>query len=282
MGKRLWAALLLACCVGAVSAAGPASVREQVEATLLVKGTIDIGADGGVDGYTIEQQEQLPEGIAGVIDRVVPRWRFEPVHVGGRAARVRAGMNLRLVARKLDNGDFAVQIRDAGFNQESEPGELVIGDQIRPPRYPPDALRTGVSGTVYLALKVGRDGRVEEAMAEQVNLRVVGSERQMRLSRELLAKAALAAARYWTFKTPTTGEHQDDPYWSVRTPVSFEIQGKPVPEDHQWHAYVPGPRQTIPWFTDDDREPSAADALAAGGVYPLNGGPRLLTSLDPT
>lgn len=279
MRRHIWMALLLVSCVGTAAASGLATVRKQVESTMLVEGTIDLDSQGRVEHYTLEHQEALPPAIVKMLARVLPQWRFEPVEVDGQATAVRSDMSLRLVAKKLDNGNFAVEIRGAHFGQD-KPGESVSSAKLLPPRYPQVAVEMGAGGTVYLVLKIARDGRVQEAIAEQVNLRIIANERAMATLRTLLADAALKAAKRWTFTPPTRGEEVDAAFWSVRVPVDFFLMDDRRPKDHEWHAYVPGPRQPIPW-RDDTSLSSAADALGAGGVYPLDTGLRLLTALDP-
>ncbi|UOV03078.1 hypothetical protein [Pseudoxanthomonas mexicana] len=46
-----------------------------------------------------------------------------------------------------------------------------------------------------MVLKIGRDGKVEEAIAEQVNLTAVASGAVMSHQRALLAESAVRAAR---------------------------------------------------------------------------------------
>lgn len=280
MARQGWMALLLVCWVGVAVASGPAEVRKQIESTLLVKGTIDMDAQGRVERYSIEHRETLPPSIVGLIARVVPQWRFEPVQVDGRASAARTNMSLRLVAKKLDSGDFTVEIRGAQF-YAAQPEARFGKGRLAPPHYPEDAAFAGVGGTAYIVLKVARDGRVEEAIAEQVNLRIVASERDMARFRKMFADAALKAAKRWTFTPPTVGEGVDEPFWSARVPVDFIAPNRREVKDHEWNAYVPGPRQAIPWIAHSFGLP-AADALAAGGVYPLNAGPRLLSALDPS
>ncbi len=282
MGKRWWVGMVLALCVGTVAAGGPGAVRKQVELSLLVKGTIDVKADGSVAGYALDGAENLPIGIVKMIAGFAPTWRFEPLKLSANATSARAQMNVRLVAKKLDDGTFAVAIRGTQFHQK-RPGEEVTSVKLDPPRYPASAARSGVGGSVYLAVKVGRDGRVAEAMSEQVNLRVVTSERDMVVWREMLAKAALKAAQGWTFNPPTKGDGVDEPYWSLRIPVDFIAPDQSQPEEGQWQAYVPGPRQQIPWKADGDvGQDDDADAFAAGGVYPVGAGLRLLSVIDPS
>lgn len=274
MVRSLCMALLLVSCIGTAAANGPGAVRKKVESTRLLKGTIDVDAQGRVAQYAIEGQESLPRPILTLMARVVPHWRFAPAQVDGKAAPMRSQMSLRLVAKKLVEDEYSVEVRGALFPRTAPS----IWQSHAPPHYPFAAARGGVGGTVYAVLKVAPDGRVEEAMAEQVNLRIVTSEQQMKKWRELLAKAALVAAKDWTFKVPA--DERDAPFWTARVAVEFLAPGQQVTSDDAWHAYVPGPRQTIPWITDNSGLP-AADALAAGGVYPVNSGLRLLTALDP-
>ena len=282
MGKRWWWAVVLAMCAGMAVAGGPGAVRKQVELSMLVKGTIDVKADGSVAGYTLDNAKNLPEGIVKMIAGFAPKWRFEPVNLSPNAISARAQMSVRLVAKKLDDGNFAVAIRGTQFHQD-RPGEDVTSIKLDPPRYPVPAARSGVGGSVYLVVKVGRDGRVTEAIAEQVNLRVITSERDMALWREMLMKAALKAAQGWTFKPPTRGDGVDEPYWSARIPVDFISPDQSEPKEGHWQAYVPGPRQKIPWKADGDvGQDDDADAFAAGGVYPVGAGPRLLSVIDPS
>jgi hypothetical protein len=280
MRKRLWIGMLLAMWAGVAFAAGPAALRKQIESSLLVKGTIDINADGSVAGHALEREAELPSGIVGMISKTVPQWRFEPIELSEGKTRARATMSLRIVARKADDGNFIVRIRGAQFSQERE--SLAAVGRLSPPRYPENAAYAGVGGSVYLALKVGRDGRVEDAVAEQVNLHVIARERDMPRWREMLAESALHSAREWRFMPPTTGEDVDAPHWTVRVPVDFYAPDRKIPEAHQWQAYIPGPRQSIPWRQDNDRTGISADALAGGNVHPMDGGPRLLTPLDPS
>jgi hypothetical protein len=283
MGKRLWMALVLIASAGTAMAAGPAAVRKQIESSLLVKGTIDITAAGTVAGYAIPGSETLPSGIKAMIAREVPQWRFEPVGLRAGATVARARMSLRFVAKQVAGDKFTIAIRGANFGGEEAATSTPGKRSMTAPGYPDQAARAGVGGTVYMALKIGRAGRVEEAVVEQVNLRAVDDENAMQRWRALLAQASLRAARRWTFMPPTTGDEVDAPYWSARVPVDFIAPGARAPDQKKWQAYVPGPRAVIPWRADatDAGAGAGADALASGDVYPLDGGPRLLTALDP-
>lgn len=276
--KQWWMALLLVVLAGPAFADDTQEVRKQVEASLLVTGTIDVSADGQVVAYTLDHADDLSAGVVGLVDQAVPTWRFEPIELQDEAARVRARMTLRLVSRKLDEERYSVRFAAASFVQDALPASKVQPGDMDPPFYPFPALRQEVSGTVYSVLKIGRDGTVEDAIIERVNLRMIDSSERMAEWRDMLAEAALRAARKWTFVPPSPGEAKDAPFWSIRVPVDFRSDVEP--DYGEWEAYVPGPLHGVPWL--DDKRPAGSDALVAGGVYPLEPGMRLLTPLDPS
>ena len=269
-------ALVVLLAAGSVLATGPRGVRETAEASMLVTGTVDIEPDGRVSGYRLDRVDELPPAVVDLVTKAAGAWRFEPVLVDGVAAPARTSMSLRLVARQLDEDQYVAEVRSAKFG-EVPSGQMPRNGVRTPPRYPGSMLAAGVSGTVYLVARFGIDGTVEDVIAEQVNLKVVAGENQMRIYRRTLAQASIAAARKWTFVPPTDGLAAGETHWSVRVPVSFNIGRDSKPEYGQWQAYVPGPRQEIPWISEDEHGFSP-DALAAGGIYPLGQhGPRLLT-----
>jgi hypothetical protein len=289
MQRRWWIGLVLL--VGSSTALadeGRQAVRKQIESSMLVAGMIDIGEDGSVSAYTIDRAGDLPEGVIKIVDRNVPNWRFVPIRVDGKAVKAKTRVNLLLVAKKFDESSFAVSIRSASFGGEdagsgadgAATSDTISAAKMSPPRYPDAAVQTGVQGTVYLALRIGRQGNVEDAIVEQVNLRVIGTETQMTRSRELLARASLNKARSWTFNAPKTGKEADLDFWSVRVPVDYTFDREPSSPYGQWVAYVPGPRAEIPWILEPIDASYSPDSLAAGTVYQIGSGPRLLTPLD--
>ena len=286
----MWLALVLL--VGAAHAAGPRAVREQAESSMLVTGMVLVDAGGSVEGWEIDQREKLPDYVVNLVERSAPVWKFEPALVDGRPHAVKARMSLRLVAEKLDNDNYRIAISNGYFGREAldskarraldreeAPSDRVASRVMRPPGYPETALQMGARGTVYLVVRIGRDGAVEDVAVEQVNLRVVGSENQMRRLRDMLSKPAVVAARKWTFTVPTTGESADQDYWLVRVPVDYEFAGE-KPRYGQWQAYIPGPYQRHPWHEDDADADRSPDALADGGIYEAGRGLKLLTPLQ--
>ncbi|WP_243708126.1 energy transducer TonB [Luteimonas arsenica] len=289
MKGRFWTGVVLAVLATTVFAQGPRAVRKQVEASMLVTGSMMVEPDGRVSGWEVDRREELPDAVVGLVGKSMAAWRFEPVMVDGAPVQVKARMSLRVVMSRQDDDNYAIAIRSGYFGGDAmtpqERAELAGTDDVRkermdPPRYPDHALRAGVKGTVYLVLKVGRDGRVEDVFAEQVNLRTVGSERQMAKMREMLARPSIAAARGWTFAIPTTGEDADEPFWTLRVPVDYMFGDDKPPAYGEWHAYIPGPRERAPWKVQALGPWQSPDAMLAGGVYQEGRELRLLTPLE--
>lgn len=275
---------------GFAGARGPAAVRKQVEASMLVTGSIQVDGEGKVAGFSLDQKEKIPVGVVNMLDKALPTWRFEPVLVAGRPADVTTDMSVRLVAKKLDDGDYSVSIRSAGFGDHADRNPKMVKSEgkskvessctasLRAPRYPDIAARSGVASSVYLLLKTDRDGRVLDVIAEQVNLKVVADEHSMARWRKIFTDASLAQARKWCI--PPSGEKQADAgaYYVARVPVLFHFDA--LPRYGQWEAYVPGPRLPNPWEADREGVAFSPDTLLPGRIYFAGAGLKLLT--DPS
>jgi hypothetical protein len=261
-------------------AAGPGAVRKQVEASMLVTGTIDIDPEGHVVGYSLDQEDRLPEAAVSILGTHIPDWKFEPVLVAGKPSHVSVKTSIRLIAKKVDEDEYLVRVSGAHFGSHTDVDAPRSSGLMTPPRYPRELARAGVGGTAYLIVKVGADGEVEDVIAEQVNLRAVASDGQMSRMREQLARTSIATARKWRFTPPVEPASTDPAPWLLRVPVDFLAPGQTSPKYGAWRAYVPGPRQANPWSKDN--EDVSPDTLVAGGVYPVGqSGPKLLSSLDP-
>ena len=273
--------LLLALLAGAFAADAActrADVRKTIENSMLVTGTIDIGTDGTVVAHRLDQSEKIHVSIRDLIAKALGGYRFVPIKIDGKVVEARAKLGMRVIAKQIENGNYQLRIGSASFGaKEDREEESVIPIKMTPPDFPPVASLTRVKGTVYLLLKVGQDGKVQDIAAEQVNLKVVGTERQMEKARKVLANASVAAAGKWTFKVPTRGPQAGEPYWSVRVPVDYAFEGDQEAKYGQWEAYVPGPRQTPVWA--EDESPQRPDAMIAGVFYTSGAGPKLLTSI---
>ena len=278
--------LLLLLCGGVqqvdAGARGAAAVRKQAESSLRVSGEIVLRPDGSVLSHTLDPQAPLGEPLSRFVGDAVGNWRFKPVLVDGKPATVKVPMSLRLVAKPADDGKINVSIASTHFGSKDDvpATDNPRSVQMNPPRFPKNALYMGGKGTVYLVVQIGRDGKVANVDAEQVNLRVAGTENQMAMLRKQFTMAAVNTARGWTFDIPTTGETANDKHWLVRVPVEFVLTGPGEKKSNKsgWDTYIPGPRNiAMPWAQEQLRTAGSPDALPDAGIYPLREGAELLT-----
>lgn len=267
--------IVLALLLPAVAAAA----EPHVQASMIVTGTITVDTDGSVGGFTLRDQDALPPGVVRLLHQSIRGWQFEPVMAAGKPVTAKAGMEVRVVADSVDADHTVLRIAGANFGcdiyrvKNLLPGACPPNAMIRyarriQPMYPPEAVRDGVSGIVYLVLEIDRDGNVARAEATQVNLyhRVAYPER----GRKILADSARAAAVKWKYVMPTTGPDAGKDHWVVRVPVSYAFPGaQPDRGNGHWRAYIPGPVKDVPWADDADSAGSrgSADAIAPGGVF---------------
>lgn len=268
---------LMAC--GVVHAnASPRAVRKTAEASMLVTGHVQVNPDGTLKSFRLDAPEKLPAPVVKLIADRLPHWKF--TLSGPSNHVVDSGMSLRVLAQHQADGNYALSIEGASFDPSRDSAEKVVGENLAPPPYPWAAIRMRVSGTVYLLLQVGRDGKVQDAIAEQVNLDEYGSELEMQRCRKVLADASLLVARHWTFRVPTAGPKAADPYWVVRMPVHYNLnrsdESPRKPVYGEWKVYIPGPREAAPW-ADQRLLSEAPDTLPDGALHELGSGLRLDT-----
>lgn len=286
--KRVWAGLFCVLLSGVAIADGSTAVRKSVQASMLVSGTVEVAADGSVTHYALDHSEALPKVVTVLLAQAVPAWRFRPVMVDGKPTAAKAPMSLRVVAKPQGDGNYSVGVvavwfGDGAKNQSEASAETISYKTMVQPVYPRDAADRQVSGTVYVLLKVGRDGNVADAVAEQVNLRVVpSSNSEMAWCRKVLADAALHAMKRDRFNLPTAGKDMNRSFWVARVPVAFSLAGDRrvagAAYGH-WQAYVPGPVQRPEW--ESGRESSgSADAVPEGGALLADTSLDLLTPLS--
>ena len=263
----------------ALALSGVASAAETpIEASMVVTGTITVDAAGGVASYTLHDQSKVPPGVVQIVQRTIKSWQFVPVVQDGKAVTATAGMSVRVVADMIDASHATIRVAGASFGCDAyqakdllpntcQPGTTIAyaANGRRPPEYPIRALKEGLGGEVYLAVEVGRDGRVIRAEAKQVNLfNRIGTPA---IFRKVFADSASAAAFMWRFEVPTVGRQASKDHWTALIPVVYTIGRSARPEYGQWSAYIPGPVQDIPWAKDDAASHAgSADAIAGGGT----------------
>ncbi len=272
------ALLLVVASMSSALAQNARTIRKQAEASMVVTGQVDIGADGIVTGYSLDHRARLPDYVVNLVERTVPTWRFEQVELEGRPVASRVRMSLRLLAKPTEDGDYEVSIANGSFGEYSDNDtDHVTRGNLKPPRYPPSMADRGIEGTAYLLIKVGRDGAVEDVVAERVNLLMYGDQREMDRIRKIFAERSLNAARDWTFVPPSTGQYVDEPFWTVRVPVDYRFRDGIAAQPGQWEMYIPGPRTAAEWLKQDNEDQS--DAMFAGDVQMVGNERRLLTPL---
>ena len=282
MKLRIWLFALLAMAVAPVMAQSAQQVMKQAEASMVVTGHVDIDADGSLAAHHINGRADLPDYVVELVDRAAAAWRFEPLEVDGEPVAARARMNLRLVARPVGDSEYEISIANGSFGEYSDTAtdHVTRRGELTPPRYPNDMLQRSVEGTVYLVIKVGRDGSVEDVVAERVNLRAFAQEREMERMRRSFANRSINTARKWKFNPPTTGSRVDDDFWLIRIPIEYGLSDR-VATGGPWEQYVPGPHNPAPqeWFKDMPGV-SDSDAQVAGGIQMVGGERRLITPLE--
>lgn len=279
MNPRFWLGVALLLASATAFAAGPLAVRKQIEASMLVTGTIEVDPEGRVERFQFDQSEKLPSGVIGLLQRAIPDWRFEPVLVDGKAVRTGTDFSARVIGRKANETSYEISIGGVAFGGRSgKPSERPQSLSLTPPAYPTIAAQAGVAGNVYLLVRVDRDGRVTDAFAEQVNLKIVSDENTMERWRDVLTRAAIRATPRWRFQLPTEGPDARKEDWVVRVPVMFNLD-RPKPYG-SWDAYVRGPRQRNPWHEDNEGLAFAPDALPDGQPYPIGSGLKMTTPLS--
>jgi hypothetical protein len=280
--KRWWLGLSCMLVSGALMAAGPAAVRKRVQASMLVTGTIDVAPDGHVARYALDRPDKLPQAVRDLLGKAIPHWTFEPVTLNGQPVIARSPMSVRVVAKPLDDGRFSITVAGAVFGHggDGTGRTLAVKHETRP-FYPREAVQARVAGTVYVLVRVDRQGKVVEALARQVNLRVIAGDAEMARWRGVLARASVNAIRHWTFTPPTVGKEAAAPYWQVVVPVDFSLRGPSIAHQTgygEWRPYVPGPVQQAPWV-DRRLLAGSADAVPGSGPFQADASLHLRTPL---
>ncbi len=271
---------LLALCASAASAVRNDHVRQQVEASMLVTGVRVVARDGAVKAYKLDRVDELPPDTQALLAELVPTWQLDVTKADGSPLQAPAmvKMSVQLVARPIPGVDdqFKVTVGDTAFHDPKAPVEVKAQEKLTPPKYPVHAWRSGMSGIVYLVLRLNPEGTVAETHVQRVDMTVVSNEKTLRKFGKILAEAAVDAAKQWTFTIAP--ERLDRPMpVTVRVPISFALGGSnptPLAKYGQWHAYVSGSYAPIPWQNRTaDGNDNGIGALVPNQLYPTDDAP---------
>lgn len=250
-----------------------AMVRSHVVGSMRLTGRLTVASDGAVTAYRLDSPHKVPPEVQHHLTKYVPRWRVAAGDEGAGEHR----FSVRVMAIPQLPGQYALSLAAASITEASTPGaDIAFEGRVSKPRYPRSHGPRKTSGTVYMLVKVARDGTVMDLMAEQVNLDLVGTRADVAQAHADFAATTAAAARRWVFRYPTSGPFADHPFVSVRVPVMY--RGDRRLEYGEWEYYIPGPHRMPPWLREEDI------TLGAGtpDVPQLLGvGPRILAPLEP-
>lgn len=254
--------------VSAIAAGNRHVVRKTVEASMQVTGQVVIAADRTLMSYTIDKQETLPPEVQRLLARYLPSCQFEVRTASGKPEPVKANMTLQLVARQTEDGGVVISVNGSVFEDPDTP-QYIVSKSLSPPKYPMNAVYSGMSGTVYVVLRLHPDGTVAQAHAERVDMTVVGSENQLRRGRDMLAEAALLKARQWTFEVKPQRLAEPGSI-NVRVPVAFNLSNVRDKRGYgEWDSYVPGPHVRAPWLPERIANDDVG-AMTPGRLYLLD------------
>ena len=218
--------------------------KDQPILEMHAAGELQIGPDGHVSDYVL--RSKLAPVIANLVDKNVRGWTFEPVLVDGKPVGAKTAINLGLKAEPIDGDNYKLRIVSVHFG-----GPMRINHDIKPPKYPGEAIRAHVGGKVLLAVRLDEEGTVVEAMPYQTSLDVrARNEKEAEHYREVLENAGLAAAKTWRYNLSETinGKPVGS---SALIPIEYTLHDfgtRPPDADGHWRTYLPGPIHPVPWM----------------------------------
>ena len=279
MRRLLLLCILLACSFTSTAANGPGAVRKQVESSMLVTGTIDITPAGDVIAHTLDKPEKLPKGIVEMTTRLLTQCKFEPMALRDKAIS-RSTMTLLFIAKRLDDGRYNIDLRSASFRSGNLEDKVRVDPKENPRlSYPVSLVHSGVSGTIYLQLKIDHDGKVANIDASHVDLRVIGSEPEMKRWRNMMASSSVETVRKWNFIVPKSGSEANAGFWFGTIVIRYQTENESDAEYGRWQTYVAGPKALIPWLQDTRLAGENIDALTPNRFHTAGTDRRLLTPL---
>ena len=237
--------------------------------SLDVTGKMTIDEQGNIVEYTIDQPEKVPTMILDMTKKRISEWKLELNPLQKKQGQFEASIQMLFLANVIDKDHMSIRLADESIienDSKKQPEEDLRSNKLPPPRYPESLLTQNVTADVFVDLKIGKDGKVIDAIASRTNLRTLGDEEQRQKWSKEFERSALQQAKRWTFIPPTIGEMAKDAYWKARVPVSYVINHSGKPAYGKWDVYIPGELKTASWLSEDsilvDKQ-----ALPSGGIY---------------
>lgn len=255
--RGMWGAVLLL-----LAGVCQAQSAPTAELRLPVSGEIGIDPQGKVFDFTIASI--LTPEVKGVVERAVKQWSFEPVTKDGAAVHAKARMYLTLVATPVGEG-YQLRIERLRFAAD-RPSTLMF-----PPTYPQEAARRGIGADVLVALRVGADGKVRDAVAVQTSMPdAEGGGKKLDKLRRMFEQSAVATARKWEFR-PSDASQEDV---TLIVPIAYLKPGSMLSAMDGWRDHAAGRQNPIPWLPESEQSFDATglkqgETLAVGDALKL-------------
>jgi hypothetical protein len=116
------------------------------------------------------------------------------------------------------------------------------------------------------------------ADVSQISLRALGSQPQLRRSRDAFTRSALVSTSGWRFHVPVSGPNADADHWFGLLPLNDSFTAE-TPPYGQWENYMAGPRKRISWLDNVRLADFDPGALLPDTLHTPGSGRRLLTPL---
>lgn len=273
--KTLRSVLLCLALVAPATAGEPLHLEKPVS-ILRVDGELVLDPQGVPVSFTPSQA--LPGSMGARLPGMVAQLRFEPVLKDGRAAAARMPGRVTLAAREMGNGNYQIALENFTFpghcDCDDRSVRLVPQSRMKL-RYPRVGLEVGADVDVLVAVRVGLDGSVVDAVVAQSAL--IGKKGKAGEVADVLddfERASLEATRKWRLEvelepgaTPTAAD------LSGFVVHRYRIDGGGYEKEAQgWIYQVRTTKRPAPWLPE---------ALNATGVADV-GGDALVPAGSPT
>lgn len=112
---------------------------------------VRIGPDGRIDRVQLRPHSLQPT-LASRVQAAIAGWRFDPVMEDGRPVALDTHLHVDVRGRHTADGAATFEVQHSGSG--------VTAAELPPMRYPPEALRRQVEGTVVVRAEIAADGSV--------------------------------------------------------------------------------------------------------------------------